>query len=69
MKSFAIGLGIGLVGAVLWLITGLLWGIGQTFGSEAPILFKALYAIGFIVMIGSPLTFWVILPIKHLITR
>ena len=69
MKRFAIGLVIGLVGAILWVITSVLWGFGAAFGAEAPPVVTALMIIGFIAMFGGPLVYWVALPIKDKIRR
>jgi len=69
MKNFALGLGIGLVGTLLWVIASVVGGFGEAVSGERSPLLYALMVVGFIVMLGAPLTFWVILPIKRIVGK
>ena len=69
MKDFAIGLVIGLVGAVLWVLVSLVGGAGEAIIGEVNPTLRVLMYIGGVVMVGGPLVFWVILPIRRRISR
>jgi drug/metabolite transporter (DMT)-like permease len=66
-KYFLIGLGIGILGAILWAITGIFGGTIEGLGGEAPTVVYVLVCIGFFVMVGGPLAFWIILPVRRAI--
>lgn len=68
-KYFLIGLGIGVLGAVLWVVTSLIGGIGEGLGGKAPTILWVLLYIGGFTMVLGPLTFWVILPIRRTVKR
>ena len=65
MKNFAVGLGLGLVGFVLW-HTGVtvLNGGEPSWGKAASLLWNALAVIGFGLMFGGTLLFWILLPLN-----
>lgn len=67
LKLFLIGLGIGVLGAILWVLTSVVAGIGEGLGGEPLPVLHALMVVGFIVMIGGPFTFWLILPIRRVL--
>jgi hypothetical protein len=68
-KYFLIGLGIGILGAILWAVVSLIAGVGEGLGGEPLPILHALLYIGFLVMVGGPLTFWIILPIRRTVKR
>ena len=69
MKRFAIGLGIGLIGAVLWVLASVVGGAGEAItGEKEPVLLAFMY-IGATTMVGGPLVFWIALPIISKIRR
>jgi hypothetical protein len=63
-KYILIGLGIGVLGAILWIVASVTAGVGEGLGAEPLPSLHALMAIGFFVMVGGPLAFWIILPIR-----
>ena len=63
MKRFAIGLGLAILGALLWIMASVIGGVGKGIGSSVPPVISFFMYLGFAVMILAPLTFWVILPI------
>jgi len=69
VKGFLIGLGIGLLGVILWLVSSLIAGVGEGLGAEPLPLLHALVTIGFVIMIGGPVFFWLILPVKRQLWR
>lgn len=69
MRNFGIGLGLGILGALLWVVASVLGGIGQAMKSPAPPIVTAFMTIGFIVMFLGPLVFWIILPIRNWLKR
>lgn len=69
LKYFLIGLGIGIVGAILWVIASLVAGVGAGLGGKVPTQLYVLMIIGFLAMIGGPLTFWIIFPIRRHIKK
>lgn len=63
MRNFLIGLA-GLVGgAVLWIVASFLGALGEFGTGEVNPVAFALMAIGFLVMIGMPIAFWVVIPL------
>jgi hypothetical protein len=66
-KYILIGLGIGVLGAVLWLVSSLIGGIGEGLGGKAPTILYVLLYIGGITMVAGPLAFWIILPVRRAI--
>jgi predicted branched-subunit amino acid permease len=69
MRNFGIGLGIGLLGAILWVISSVVGGIGEGLGGERLIVLRILMYIGFIVMFVGPLVWWIVLPLVNIIRR
>lgn len=69
MLNFGVGLALGLVGAILWFGTSVVIGIVTGLGGESIRIVNVLMYVGFVVMVGGPLTFWVILPIRNRIRR
>ena len=69
MKHFVFGLLIGIMGAVLWIIASIVAGVGQGLGHPVPAIVPALMVVGFCAMFGGPLVFWIILPVRRLVTR
>lgn len=69
MRVFIIGLGIGLLGVLLWLVASVVAGFGEGLGAEPLPLLHGLMITGFIIMIGAPLTFWILLPLTRLVRR
>jgi hypothetical protein len=68
-KNFLIGLGIGVLGAILWVVASVTAGVGEGLGAEPLPSLHALMVIGFFVMVLGPLTFWLILPIRRAVKR
>lgn len=69
MKNFLIGLGIGALGAILWVVVSTVGGFGEGLGAEPlPILRRLMY-VGYAMMVGGPLVFWVIRPVVQWIRR
>jgi hypothetical protein len=68
-KYFLIGLGIGIAGAVLWLVSSLIGGIGEGLGGKAPTILYVLLYIGGVTMVVGPFTFWIVLPIRRALKR
>jgi hypothetical protein len=68
-KYFLIGFGIGVLGAIIWVLVSIVVGVGEGLGSHAPAVLYALLYIGFFAMVGGPLAFWLILPIRRAIKR
>jgi hypothetical protein len=64
MKNFGIGLGIGLLGAIMWLVASLIGGVIEGFGGGRSTNLMVLLYIGGVVMVGGPLTWWIIIPIR-----
>lgn len=69
MKNFAIGLVLLMLGALVWFISSLFAGVGQAVGEPAPLIIQVFVPIGFFVMIGGPLTFWVVIPVWRYLRR
>ena len=69
MKNFAIGLGIGLLGVILWVLASVVQGLGTGVGGKSLPLLTVLMIIGFVIMFAGPVTFWIILPIKNRLSR
>ena len=69
MRNFVIGLGLGMLGAILWMIAGAFVGIGEVVEGETHPGFLGLAIAGFVVMFCGPLTFWIILPIVNRLRR
>lgn len=69
MRNFLIGLA-GLVGgAVLWIVASFLGAVGEIgTGERNPVAF-ALMVIGFLVMVGVPIAFWVVIPLARRLRR
>ena len=65
MRNFGIGLGLGILGALLWVVASAMVGIGQGMKSPAPPIANVFMVIGFITMFVGPLVFWIILPIRN----
>jgi membrane-bound ClpP family serine protease len=63
-KYFLIGLGIGVLGAILWIVASIPAGIIEGVGGGHSSFLNALIVIGFTAMFVGPLTFWIILPIR-----
>ena len=63
-KSFLIGLGIGVGGAILWLLVSLIGGIGEGLGGKTPAFVYVILYLSFFVMVGGPIAFWIVLPIR-----
>jgi hypothetical protein len=68
-KYLLIGLGIGVLGAILWVVASVTAGVGEGLGAEPLPSLHALMAIGFFIMVLGPLAFWVILPIRLAVKR
>jgi hypothetical protein len=69
VKNFAIGLGIGLLGAILWIISSVVGGVGEGLGGEPPTIIRVFMYIGFIVMFVGPVLWWIIIPLVKLTRR
>jgi hypothetical protein len=68
-KYILIGLGIGILGAILWVVASVTAGVGEGLGGEPlPILHVLIY-IGGIIMVVGPFTFWIILPIRKALRK
>ena len=63
-KYVLIGLGIGVLGAILWIVASVAGGVIEGFGGGRNPGLYTLMVIGFAGMIGGPFAFWVILPIR-----
>lgn len=71
MKNFALGLGLGLLGTLLWVVASVVQGVGVGVGvggKSSPLL-TVLMVIGFVVIFAAPVTFWIVLPIKNRLSR
>lgn len=69
MKNFGIGLALGLVGLIICVVVWFVGGMGEAIvGREMP-LYHFFMAVGRVIGIGGPLTYWIILPIVKLIRR
>lgn len=69
MKNFALGLIIGLLGIIVWLIASVIGGFGEgVSGEKEPVLY-GLMSVGFLLIFLGPLTFWVIVPVVKRIRR
>lgn len=64
-KYFLIGLGVGVLGAVLWLAASITGGVIEGFSGERDSAVYALMYAGFFIMVFGPFTFWVVLPIRR----
>ena len=63
MRNFLIGLA-GLVGgAILWIVASVIGGFGEAVTGERDAVAFALMVIGFLVMVGMPMAFWVVIPL------
>lgn len=69
MKNFIIGLGIGLLGALLWVLSSVVAGTGEGLGAEPLPILHTLMTVGFVVMVAAPVIFWIVLPIWKLVKR
>jgi drug/metabolite transporter (DMT)-like permease len=82
MRKFLIGLGLGLLGAILWVVASVVAGVASAgecleesgFGDCDSDLFAdpvsgSLVVVGFVVMLGGPALFWLILPIVGWVRR
>ncbi len=65
VKYFLIGLGIGILGAILWFVASVTGGTIEGLGGARSSIIMAFVYIGFFVMVLGPLTFWIILPIRR----
>lgn len=63
MRNLVIGLVLGMLGAILWLLASFFAGFGEVVSGESPPDKVGLAIAGFVVMFGGPLVFWIILPI------
>jgi hypothetical protein len=68
-KYFLIGLGIGVLGAILWVAASVTAGVGEGLGGEPLPILHALMVIGFFVMVLGPLAFWIVLPIRKTLRK
>jgi len=68
-KYFLIGLGIGILGAILWIIASVIGAALAIPTGETPRIVWAFMCIGWFAMVGGPLTFWIILPIRRAIKK
>ena len=69
MRNFLIGLA-GLVGgAVLWIVASVIGGAMEVTTGEANPVLVFLMVVGFLVMIGVPVVFWVIIPLIRRLRR
>lgn len=69
MKYFGIGLGIGLAGLAIWMVSSMVAGVTEAFEKAQPWFGEPLMFIGFAIMLLGPITFWIILPIIRLVRR
>lgn len=69
MKNFGIGLGIGLAGLAIWMVSSIVAGTVEAFEETQPWFGEPLMFIGFAIMLLGPITFWIILPIVKLFRR
>jgi len=69
MRKFGAGF-IGMIaGAALWISASIIGAIASIGDDDIPHLWEAIIAVGFVTMIGFPLVYWVVLPIKHRLQR
>jgi hypothetical protein len=66
-KYILIGLGIGVLGAILWVVVSVVAAGVEVASGTTPPLLEAFLIIGFFVMVGGPLAFWIILPVRRAI--
>jgi len=78
MRDFAIGLGLGLLGCILWIIASVIGGLAE--GSQEALgatedtedlvtVMEVFMYLGFAVMLLGPATFWIFLPFGKLMRR
>lgn len=65
MKNFSIGLALGLIGAILWVVVCIAAFVTIDFGTYHILRANLVKYAGFAAMVGGPLTYWIILPIKE----
>jgi len=73
MRNFFMGLALGLLGAVLWIVASVVAAFA-TVGDDEPDLFAdpvsgSLVVIGFLVMFLGPFLFWLVLPVGGWLRR
>jgi len=64
MKNFAIGLGLGLLGLITWIIVSVLIAAGEATHAHVSMFFYVMMGLGFAVMLLAPLVFWLIIPLR-----
>lgn len=63
MWSFFVGLVTGFIGFIIWALFGVIGGCGEAVtGEQDPGLYAAMI-VGFLLMLGGPLFFWLIYPL------
>ncbi len=65
MRNFIIGLLLLIVGAILWIVASVIVALVEVAEGETEPVSYTLMVIGFLTMIGGPLTFWAVLPISR----
>lgn len=67
MGNFFRGLALGLLGLLVWVVGSVLAAAGAIAGGTGDLfeepLFGAILVIGFVVMVGGPLLYWVVAPV------
>jgi len=68
-KYFLIGLGIGVLGAILWIVASVVGGAIEGLGGGRDSALYTLMVVGFTAMVGGPIAFWIILPIRKALRK
>jgi hypothetical protein len=68
-KYFVIGLGIGILGAILWFVASAAAAAVEAASGKLPAALDAFMIGAFLVMVLAPLTFWIILPVRRAVKK
>ena len=69
VENFLKGLGCLLGGFAVWVLASIVAALGSFATSEINPFIYGMMVLGFFVMIGGPVVFWVIIPVKNRLTN
>ncbi len=68
MKSFFMGLVVGVLGLIVWLVASVIEGLVRGVEGKGSWVYS-LVVLGFLLMIGGPVFFWLLRPLWNKVRR
>lgn len=69
MHNIFKGLALGLLGFIVWAISSFVAAISDVTGGAQPWFGEPLMVVSFFIMVGGPIIYWIIVPVKNYIVK